>query len=283
MRKTIIAGALLALNWAAPAWADGVRWDEGIGFYVGVDGAATLATGAYAGLANPNVGRLTLLFDHGNHFHGIGAYSYTGPAASATVAPTNANNRIPELFARTGADNGALQLAEGSGAFAGSWVSVAQGSEVNVAYGHLGLAGVQSLRGLSEAADVLYGSSGGRWSGVAEGVRVGLKLESITQGLKVAAGGDMDLFDTGLVHELGDLGRLSFQPVFHVDKGAAAGVYSASFSLVNLADAGSPVLSGGTFHLDFAVPAVPEPGAVAMLLAGVGVLAVARRRVSSRC
>lgn len=77
-----------------------VRHDEGIGFYVGLDGLATVASGTYAGLSNPNADRLTLLFDHGNHFHGIGAYSYTGSAMVPDVLSTNANNRIPEVSSR---------------------------------------------------------------------------------------------------------------------------------------------------------------------------------------
>lgn len=42
-----------------------VREDEGIGFYVGVDARQSIATGDYAGLPNPNLNRLTLLFDGG--------------------------------------------------------------------------------------------------------------------------------------------------------------------------------------------------------------------------
>ncbi len=70
--------ALAALCVNAAQASDGLRWHEGIGFYVGVDGLASVTSGTFAGLANPNAGRLTFLFDHGNHFHGIGAYSYTG-------------------------------------------------------------------------------------------------------------------------------------------------------------------------------------------------------------
>src|SRR5690348_16557896 len=76
------------------------RHNEGIGFYIGYDSLAAVASGTYAGLSNPNVDRLTLLFDHGNHFHGIGAYSYSGSASAPVVLSTNANNRIPEISSR---------------------------------------------------------------------------------------------------------------------------------------------------------------------------------------
>lgn len=58
------------------------RHDEGIGLYVGYDGLATIASGTYAGLSNPNPNCLIFLLDHGNYFHGIGVYRYTGPGGS---------------------------------------------------------------------------------------------------------------------------------------------------------------------------------------------------------
>jgi hypothetical protein len=64
--------------------------------------------------------RLTFLFDHGDHFHGIGAYSYSGTAGTPVVHSTNANNRLPELSTRTNPANRAIHLTAGSGAFAGT-------------------------------------------------------------------------------------------------------------------------------------------------------------------
>lgn len=269
--QAFVAGLMaVGLHNAAHA-ADGVRWDEGIGYYAGVDGLQTIASGTYAGLANPNHGRLTFLLDHGDHFHGLGAYSYTGPASDARVVPTNANNRVPELYARTSADNSALGLVAGTGVWSGQWVSTSAGSAVNADYGHLGLASIQSLTLEGTAGQVLHGSSSGRWGQALPDVVIGLRLESASPGLKVAIGDNMDVFADGAVHVLGDSRSFQALPIFHVGQGMASGIYSASFSLVNLGSNVS-VRDSGVFHLDFAVPAVPEPQTWAMLLAGMAVL-----------
>lgn len=284
MIHRMVASGMLALTFTAPAFADGlIRGSEGIGYYVAVDGRSGTPSGVYAGLPNPNANRLTLLFDHGNHFHGLGAYSYSGPAASPTVNNTSTNNRLPEPYWRTTPERSALSMVAGTGAFSGSWVSSNTGSEVNAEYGYLGIASIQSLSGLSAAADVLFNSSGQRWNASHPDVIVGLKLESISSGLKVAAGGVTDIFAGGDTFSLGALDNFTFLPTFHVAQGAAEGIYSASFTLVNLS-AGSPVLNSGVFHYDFAVPAapVPEPEALALMLAGLGVVAWARARSRQR-
>lgn len=110
----------VAVSWTGLAQASLVE------FYVGVDNQQTITGGDYAGLPNPNFGRLTFLFAHPNettpantHYHGIGVWSYSGPAASPTVNSTNANNRIPETY--TGQEP--LPLFPGQGAQAGKWVS----------------------------------------------------------------------------------------------------------------------------------------------------------------
>ena len=66
LQSTLALGvSLLAIT--APVHAiEGVRWGEGIGLYVGVDSRITIPSGTFAGTANPNAGRLTLLFDHGD-------------------------------------------------------------------------------------------------------------------------------------------------------------------------------------------------------------------------
>lgn len=271
---------LMAL--AAPAAASGIRAAEGIGYYIGIDSLQTVASGSFAGLANPNAGRLTLLLDHGNHFHGIGAYSYTGTAAAPVVQPTNANNRLPEPSSRVDEATSSIALQAGTGAFSGRWVSQPLASGAPAAdYSYLGTASIQSLAGLGTAADVLYNSSAGRWNAAFGDVVVGLKLEAISSGLKVAIGNQMDAFSGGVgsVFTLGDLGSLDFVPTFHADAGAAPGVYSAQFSLVNLGG-NAAVQSGGSFAYDFSVAApVPEPQTWAMMLLGLALAAgVARRR-----
>jgi hypothetical protein len=261
-----------------------LRGDEGIGFYIATDSLATIASGTYAGQANPNAGRLTLLFDHGNHFHGIGAYSYTGPGSAPVVNGTNANNRIPELGSRIPPLPGTLALTPGTGAYSGLLVSsVLPASTPHAEYSYLGLSSIQSLAGnpAGSERDVLFNSSSGRWNGTLDNVSVALKLESITPGLKVAANGDTDLFDTGNLYLLGAGNSFDFLPVFWTAADAAPGTYSAQFSLVNLGS-NLAVRDSGTFHFDFAVAApVPEPGSWAMLLGGlfmIGLIAARRAR-----
>ncbi|WP_198156941.1 all3515 family Zur-repressed PEP-CTERM protein [Aquincola tertiaricarbonis] len=270
------------LAFSGSAAASGIRAAEGIGYYIGVDSLQTVASGTFAGLANPNAGRLTLLLDHGNHFHGIGAYSYTGTAAAPVVQPTSANNRLPEPSSRVDEATSSIALQAGSGAYAGRWVSQPLAAGAPAAdYSYLGGASIQSLSGLGTAAGVLYNSSAGRWNAAFSDVVVGLKLESISSGLKVAIGNEMDAFAAGVgsVFTLGDSGSLNFLPTFHADANVAPGVYSAQFSLVNLGG-NSAVQSGGSFAYDFSVAApVPEPQTWALMLIGLAAAAgMARRR-----
>jgi hypothetical protein len=274
----LIVAGLLALSPAVHA--DGpIRGSEGIGLYIGIDGLSTIASGTFAGLANPNFGRLTLLFDHGDHFHGIGAYSYRGSAAAPQIAATSANNRLPEPYTRIDAAHSAIALTPGTGAFVGTWASaVLPESAPTHEYSFLGAASIQSLQGLGAAANVLYGSSNGRWAGNQTGVAVGLKLESISSGLKVAAGSSMDVFaaGAGTVWALGTAGNALFLPTFYTSADAPAGTYTAQFSLVNLGT-NSAIGDSGTFFYDFAVP-VPEPGAWALMLAGLAAVSLLARR-----
>lgn len=277
----LVALAALGLSLSVDA-ADPVRYSEGIGYYIGIDSLATLTSGTFAGLANPNYNRLTFLWEHGTHFHGIGAYSYTGSADAPVVNGSSGNNRIPEVGARIDPLPGTLALNAGAGEFAGKWVSSPLGDEVaHQAYSHLGVSSIQSLAGGTPGSitEALFDSSAQRWNAALDGVQVALKLEYITPGLKVAANGDMDLFDGGNLHLLGDGNAFDFLPTFWVDATAAAGTYTAQFSLVNLGS-NTAVRDSGTFHIDFAVPApVPEPTTWAMLLGGLFMLGwIARRR-----
>ncbi len=284
------AAAALLLAAALPAVAaEAARQADGIAYYVGIDTRLVVPSGTYAGLANPNAGRLTLLYDHGDHFHGIGAYSLSGPAAAPTVLNTNTNNRLPEPYTRVSPETSAIGLLPGSGAFAGRWVSgVLPAGAPAAEYSLLGIASVQSLDDRSAAADLLFHSSANRWSAHFFGVNVGLRLLDISPGLQVAAGGVMDIFDGGNTFALGDSGSFEFMPTFHVAQGAAAGVYSASFMLVNLSPATNRnVFDGGVFHIDLAVP-VSEPHPAALLLAGAadrrgaGAQSAVRRHVAQR-
>jgi len=274
-RLTAIATALLA---AGAAHADeAIRASEGIGYYVGIDRLATFVSGTYNGLANPNSGRLTLLYDHGDHFHGIGSYSYAGPAASATVLDTNANNRLPETYTRLSPATSAIPLQAGSGAYAGRWVSTGVPDSAPAhGYSLLGLASMQSLPNFGAAGLVLYNSSAGRWKTSLADAQVGLQLVTASAGLTVGMGGDQDIFDQGNTYALGDSATLSFLPTFHLAQGSAAGTYSATLRLVGLGGS-TPAMDGGQFHIDFLAP-VPEPQAALLMALGLAGLALARMR-----
>ncbi len=267
LQKLAAAAALLAVTLPASA---GIRTDEGIGQYIAIDTRANIVGGTYNGLSNPNLNRLTWIMEHGDHFHGIGAYSRTG-AAPGTVVDTSTNNRLPEPFA----GESGIPLLPGTGAWAGTWRTTL---DVDTEYKYLGVGSVQSLAGepLSET-DVLYSSSGNRWSASFNDVIVGLKLLSATPGLKIGIDGDMDIFDTSDTYVLGDSDDLTFLPVFWTMAGAPAGIYSAEFKLVNLGT-NANVLESGRFYVDVNAP-VPEPETYALMaVGGLMLLARARRR-----
>lgn len=246
-----------------------------VGFYVGTDTAATLTSGTYAGLSNPNYQRLTLLFNHGDHFHGIGAYSYAGPAASPTVMSTNTNNRIPEISSL----EAPLPLAPGSGpVYSGSLVNSPGPSE----YSHIAMAAIDALQGFAPGTDedVLYSSSSGRWASSLAGASIAMELVSITSGLRLGTESELSVLSApGDVYLLGG-SSFSFTPLFSVDAAAAPGVYSAEFRLHDLRADGTPYGDSGTFHFDFATAPIPEPTSLALFGGGAALLALLRFRRS---
>jgi len=269
MRTMLVAAALAVASPAALANADHyIFGDEGVGFFVGLDGRPTVIGGAYNGLTNPNYNRISLLFDHSAssspHYHGIGVYSYSGSAPLPVATDTNANNQIPESYTLLPP----IALHPGAGIFSGALRSMADdGSD----YSFLGMKSTQSLAGFTEGTTGfdLFNSSNGRYTGSLGAVEVGLQLISYTVGLRVGTESDVNVFDSGDTISLGNGDAIDFKPVFSVLAGAPMGTYTAGFRLVSMTD-GTGIMDGGRFYINLAP--VPEPGTYALM--GLGLLAV---------
>lgn len=180
-------------------------------FYIGVDNQITLTRGIYAGLANPNYNRLTLLVAHREgtpHFHGIGTYSYSGPSSNPVVNPTNSNNRIPE----TSTGLPPLSLIAGKGIFQNSFVSAATGEE----YSNLLMQSVATINNSSDLGEqALFNSSGGRWNRSLGNANLSLQLLEISDGLTVANSlGQTILANAGDIYAIGTGDNFSFLPKF---------------------------------------------------------------------
>jgi hypothetical protein len=236
-------------------------------YYLTVDGRPTLASGTYAGQANPNSGRLTLLYAHwnddtpsSNHFHGIGVYSLTGAADAPTVLDTNGNNRLPENFTA----QAPLTLQAGAGAYAGKFVSGENGEHYSdlTLYSIHDLAAEATLNPTSPEG-YMYNSNAGYKNTPMTGLDVALEIVSISPGLNLGQAG---LNQPGDRLAIGGEASWPFEPVFWTNGDALPGHYSAALRLVDQANVFG---SSGTFHVDFAI--VPEPGSIGMaLLAGLG-------------
>ncbi|MCA9186126.1 MAG: hypothetical protein KDA99_10920, partial [Planctomycetales bacterium] len=150
-------------------------------YYIGVDSRTTpfqapSADGGGDYPDNPNFNRLTLLYQHGDHFHGIGQHIYAGPAASPTPVDTNGNNRLPE----TNTLQPPLPLVPGTGVYAGKNTSA---HIPGVEYSDLEMQKVQSLNGAGSAEDVLLNSSSGRWAGSFGPAHIHLELVGVSSPL----------------------------------------------------------------------------------------------------
>ena len=244
--------AALVLGMLAPA---AISRAEPADYFVAVDGLETLASGTFAGLPNPNFGRLTLLVAHrfaenptNNHFHAIGAYTYAslegGPPFEIS---TSTNNRIPELS--TGFLP--LPLHPGTGLHRSHLVSLPTESE----YSNLRIASIQSLAGLPPGSPdgILFLSSGGRWASRLDGAQVALQRVSLTPGLHASdERGRPILFKR--LHELGDGNTLALFPTYLTHRLAPVGTYSATLKLVDLRPREQRVGDSGRFTFDFRVP-----------------------------
>jgi len=241
-------------------------------FYIGVDGLEVLNRGPYTGLENPNYNRLTFLFSHveedptTNHFHGIGAYSYSGSVDNPVINSTNTNNRIPEPYTELPP----ITLQPGTGIYADRLVSMPTAEE----YSNLEIKPVASLQNNDEpGAQYLYNSSDGRWQGSLGDAAIALELVSITDGLNIANEQGLNILtQVGDTYTIGSGDDFTFTPTFWTDAAAPTGTYSAAFQLADLGNAnnGSTFEKSGTFNIDFQVASVPEPSS----LLGLGVFSL---------
>ncbi len=235
---------------------------ELVSTYVGIDGRAVLPSGTYAGLPNPNAGRLTFLHAHeipdnlaNNHYHGIGAYTYAGSATAPVTTNSNAGNRIPEVY--TGLP-GLTLIPSTNPVFAGRLASGRTAEQ----YSDLRMRSVQDLAkyGFGSSEQYMFLSSGGTRTNRLDGAVIALELVSKSEGLSIGDTSNVSLASApGDRITLGDGNSLEFLPVFSVPATASEGTYSASFKLVDIGTGEGHVAipESGVFHLDFRVAPAP--------------------------
>lgn len=294
IRMTAVALAVAA------TLAGATRSDAGpepgiVTYHVGFDNAELIGFGDYIGLSNPNYQRLSFLLSHtseenatSNHFHRIGAYSYTGDSLNPTPA-FHGNDRVPEPYQ---GDDG-LALLPGSGAFAGKLVSglgalVRPEDHIEEEYGNLTIAPIDNLFQYDGQPDpdgdydqhpghYLLNASGGAYKGSIADVTVGMKLVGLSDGLSIHDQSGASLLGTiDDVVTLGPGDDWSINPVFAIDEGGPLGAsYSATFVLTD--QSASPQFGDSApFTFDFV--AVPEPGSAALFCFGVGLFCLVLKR-----
>jgi Dockerin type I domain len=228
-------------------------------YFVAVDNLETFTTGTFAGLPNPNFGRLTLLVAHrspddpsGNHFHAIGAVSYVSlEGGGQQVVETSTNNRIPEIF--TGQLPLQLlprSLVEERVKGRASLVSHPTDTE----YSHLKIESIQVLHAFpaDSPEGLLFNSSDRRWTTPLDGAIVALQRISVTPGLHIANEEGKEILSVG-IYELGEGNTFSFFPTYSTRRSAEVGTYSATFKLVDARSTGTPLQESGRFTFDFRI------------------------------
>ena len=295
MQRTFhFLGLLVAISWSTTVAH--ASPEPGITlFHVAYDNATHIGYGPYTGLTNPNYQNLSLVWSHtnqssptSNHFHGIGAYSYTGGIGNPQPA-FSINNRIPEYYQQ---DNG-LSLLAGSGPFFGKLISglgpaARPGDEIEQEYGDVMIAPIDNLFQYAGAPDpdgveafhpghFLLNANGGAYKETVAGITVGLKLVDLSPGLTIYDQAGNTLMDTvGDSLTLGTGDSWSFDPVYAVDGSTAPGTaFEATFILEDLS--GVPAY-GDSAEFTFSFVTVPEPSTALLGMMGVLGLVVRRRR-----
>lgn len=218
---------------------------ELVSTYVGVDGLATLASGVYRGLQNPNHGRFTLLYAHAypenpfnNHYHSIGVYAYSGPSNAPVVVPTNTNFRLPE--AHTGQLPLTLVLAT-NGLHAGKLVNrrtAENYSDARIRSVHRILPHVTATAtnefGYGSQEYVMFRSSAGRWTNSLGTAVISMELVEKSPGLKVGTSDQLEaLVQPGDRVVMGPGNGFEFTPVVWAEPGTPPGTYALRVKLVD--------------------------------------------------
>jgi hypothetical protein len=248
-------------------------------YFIGVDGLETIPSGTFATLPNPNYGRLTFLYAHtyvdtpaSNHYHSKGVFRYAPSSTFASpVIEQNPNNFLPEGTRPPLS----LTLAVG-GAYDGKLVSAPYTDplDTNYAFSFLTIQDTGKLDGFgpTDPETILFNSSSGRWNGSLSGADVHIELVSLSAGLNVGVGSNLNAFvDPGDDYHLED--SFSFTPTFWTEASAAPGTYIAQFKLT---DESGTFLDSGIFEFRFSV--IPEPSSAAALAGALALGLVATRR-----
>ncbi len=262
MKPSILAACLVILTTSS------TRADMAP-FLIGVDGRTTIPSGAYAGLDDPNAGRLTFLYNHGDHYHAKAAFTYTGPnlgpGTEVTVSPSN---YVPEGSAAP------FELTPGMGVFSGLYIS---GSMPPLEGAGIEIGSVESLRGFGPDADesILLNSSVGRWNGSIADAELAIELVGATAGLSILDASGLPIFSGGTSLALGLANAaMRFAPIFAA---STSGDYVAQFRVYDTRANGFG--SSGVFEFRFHANVVPEPTSLVMAsIAGLAATGFAVRR-----
>ena len=239
------------------------------GFFVGIDSRATLVSGVYVGLPNPNFNRLTFLYPHSfattvgnNHYHGISTYVYVGPAGSPTIVNTNTGGwRIPEVY--TGQAPLTL-VASTNGLYAGKFISATtlehystiRIKSVHTLTTNITAGPVTNYYGYGSGEWHMFNSSGGLRTQSMAGATIALELVSLTPGLHLGNATTTDLAtNAGDRVTLGGGNNFIWNPVLWTETNAAPGTYEFKFKLVDTA--GSGPLDSGVATIQFRVISGP--------------------------
>lgn len=252
---------------AATAQADPTY--PGVGYYVSRDANPMVGSNP-----NPNYGRLTLLYNHGNHFHSIGRFG-GGPAL------------LPESYQGPDAR---IDLFLGSGDHAGRFVSsYYDDGTPSSEYSDLRFDSIRNLSGFEagSAEEILFSSSNRRYvSGPEnsehplslEGSLVALEIVEMSSGLHASIG-DQVGSEVGDLLTLGAGDTFSTLLTFFTDTGVGRFMdMTAVFRLVDLSTGNSPIEGSGEFRYNLRT--TPEPSTYLMF--GLGLATAAGLHYRSR-